>query len=110
MRSRFAIVEPAARWRVQRFRAEHRGQIHIVRDPTGHPLVLPLTTTISELSDVVGASPGRYRLDVLDANSAHGDRELRATETTVETIVPSCSAPSDPAQAACHKSTRETED
>ncbi|MBE7453847.1 MAG: hypothetical protein HS111_34755 [Kofleriaceae bacterium] len=52
MRTRFAI-DAALGWRIRRPRGDHRGRVHVVPDPHGHPLVLPLSTTSGELRAII---------------------------------------------------------
>ncbi len=64
---RFAPPSEAAYWQVRRMRESQRGQLDIVRDPSGRPLIVPIDIDMGAFRAAVGDRPGRYRLDALDS-------------------------------------------
>ena len=63
---RFAPPSDAMFWRVRRVRDDQRGQLDVVSDAEGAPLIVPLHITRDDFRAAVGDQPGRYRLDALD--------------------------------------------
>lgn len=64
----FAPPSEAAAWRVRRMRETQRGQLDVVRDAAGMPVILPIDVGFDAFREAVGGAPGRYRLDALDAH------------------------------------------
>jgi hypothetical protein len=62
-----AVPEGAGGWRVSWRRLGVRGGSPSVVYEAGRPLILPLDATHEQLVERVGARPGRYRLDLVDA-------------------------------------------
>lgn len=71
----FAPPTTATSWRVRCLREGQRGQLDVMRDSAGQPLVLPIAATYEQLREAVGQAPGRYRLDMLDDQSQAIDGE-----------------------------------
>ena len=71
----FTPPPTATSWRVRRLREGQRGQLDVMRDSAGQPLVLPIAATYEQLREAVGQVAGRYRLDMLDDQSQAIDGE-----------------------------------
>ncbi|MBK9032140.1 MAG: hypothetical protein IPL61_12610 [Myxococcales bacterium] len=62
----FAPPSEAAAWRVRRMREAQRGQLDVVRDSSGVPVIVPIGVGFDAFRAAIGGAPGRYRLDALD--------------------------------------------
>lgn len=86
------VPPPAATsWRVRRLREGQRGQLDVVRDDAGQPVVLPIAATYEQLRAAVGQVPGRYRLDMLDEHGQviDGDAAYVTVATGTRNAAPS---------------------
>ena len=70
---RFAPPSRAVYWSVRRLRDGQRGQLDVVRDAHGLPLIVPIAIGIADFREAVGDQHGRYRLDALDADKMQID-------------------------------------
>ncbi len=62
---RFVPPSEAVFWRVRRIRDAQRGQLDVVRDGDGVPLIVPIDISIDDFRTAVDSHAGRYRLDAL---------------------------------------------
>lgn len=80
---RFIPPGEAAHWRVRRILDGQRGQLDVVRDVDGVPLIVPIEISHDEFRAAVGDQDGRYRLDALNAEKMPVD--VPAAYVTVPT-------------------------
>ncbi len=92
----FTPPREATNWRVRRLRDGQRGQLDVVRDPAGMPLILPIASAFEAFRDAVGHAAGRYRLDMVDDQNQAIDGE----SAYVTVVPPAMAAPSAEAGAA----------